>query len=545
MGVDDWHEVTRKKSGFRTKEDDLAKVSISIYVTNFPDSCSAKDLFHLCEVYGHVVDSYIPLKRSKSGKRFGFVKFINVFSVERLVNNLCTLWSGKFRLHANISRFQRSPVNANVSTPSGGNVNKEDKVLFTRNHKPLNQSRNSSQLPNPGMIYAHTGPYASVVKEGHNSLPALVLDESCVVSRDLDFFVMGEAKNFLSIPNLYNLLSNEGFHNVKLSYLGGFWVMIELESINSKDKFLKHSGVASWFTNLCNAQSDFVSRNRIVWVDIEGVPIHAWSRATFNKIGSKWGEVMEIEECKDDLFARKRICIKTSQEDNILERFKIIVKGKVFVIRAKELFVWSPDFKVDNEAIFFSDAESSKSSGIGKGDNIDKGMESDGEVVSDTYYGENTGNLNKEQEQVNSPNMVAPSTDPFNIYETLRNHKSEKVLHNETEPSIPFPPGFTPRNETLNLDDQSANDKCPNSSQRQSVGLNSRVMEDIHQDVDQIFSGNNSTGSKERVSRKGGSILEVLDDMVKVGQAMGYDMDGCLKDMEKIIGFQGVSEVIR
>ncbi|GJZ25848.1 RNA-directed DNA polymerase, eukaryota [Tanacetum coccineum] len=53
-------------------------------------------------------------------------------------------------------------------------------------------------------------------------------------------------------------------------------------------------------------------------------------------------------------------------------------------------------------------------------------MESDGEVVSDTYYGENTGNLNKEQEQVNSPNMVAPSSDPFNIYETLRNHKSEK-----------------------------------------------------------------------------------------------------------------------
>ncbi|GKF46432.1 hypothetical protein Tco_0136234, partial [Tanacetum coccineum] len=144
---------------------------------------------------------------------------------------------------------------------------------------------------------------------------------------------------------------------------------------------------------------------------------------------------------------------------------------------------------------------------IGKGDNIDKGMESDGEVVSDTYYGENTGNLNKEQEQVNSPNMVAPSSDPFNIYETLRNHKSEK----------------------------SANDKCPNSSQRQSVGLNSRVMEDIHQDVDQIFSGNNSTGFKERLSRKGGSILEVLDDMVKVGQAMGYDMDG----------FQGVSEVIR
>ncbi|GJZ08990.1 RNA-directed DNA polymerase, eukaryota [Tanacetum coccineum] len=50
----------------------------------------AKDLFHACNKYGHVVDSFIPLKRSKEGKRFGFVKFINVSNVERLVGNLCT-----------------------------------------------------------------------------------------------------------------------------------------------------------------------------------------------------------------------------------------------------------------------------------------------------------------------------------------------------------------------------------------------------------------------------------------------------------------------
>ena len=91
MGVDDWTEVKRKNRGFISKEDDLAKVSISIYVTNFPDYCTAKDLFQSCKVYGHVVDSYIPIKRSKFGKRFGFVRFINVFSVERLVSKLCTL----------------------------------------------------------------------------------------------------------------------------------------------------------------------------------------------------------------------------------------------------------------------------------------------------------------------------------------------------------------------------------------------------------------------------------------------------------------------
>ncbi|GJV25983.1 nucleotide-binding alpha-beta plait domain-containing protein, partial [Tanacetum coccineum] len=58
---------------FRSKEDDLARISTSVFITNFPLSTSAKELFHVCKQYGHVVDSFIPFKKSKNGKRFGFV----------------------------------------------------------------------------------------------------------------------------------------------------------------------------------------------------------------------------------------------------------------------------------------------------------------------------------------------------------------------------------------------------------------------------------------------------------------------------------------
>ncbi|GJX11990.1 RNA-directed DNA polymerase, eukaryota [Tanacetum coccineum] len=64
MGIDDWQEVSRKNNRYRTKEDDVIKISISIYVSNFPESFSAKDLFHACSKYGHVVDSFIPSKRN-------------------------------------------------------------------------------------------------------------------------------------------------------------------------------------------------------------------------------------------------------------------------------------------------------------------------------------------------------------------------------------------------------------------------------------------------------------------------------------------------
>ncbi|GKA24198.1 nucleotide-binding alpha-beta plait domain-containing protein [Tanacetum coccineum] len=96
---------------FRTKEDDVAKISTSIYVSNFPEVFSAKDLFHACKKYGHVIDSFIPFKKSKDGKRFGFVRFINVFNMERLMRRVfgkisldCAM--GRVKSFDSITKFQ-------------------------------------------------------------------------------------------------------------------------------------------------------------------------------------------------------------------------------------------------------------------------------------------------------------------------------------------------------------------------------------------------------------------------------------------------------
>ncbi|GKC23256.1 hypothetical protein Tco_1025406 [Tanacetum coccineum] len=91
--------------------------------------------------------------------------------------------------------------------------------------------------------------------------PSLVLDDSCLVNRDLTNCVMGEVLQFSSINNLQgDLVLNE-----------------------SKLKFMEHVGVASWFRSLGNAQSDFAAKERIVWVDIKGVPLNALDSFNFSK----------------------------------------------------------------------------------------------------------------------------------------------------------------------------------------------------------------------------------------------------------------------
>ncbi|GKF60610.1 nucleotide-binding alpha-beta plait domain-containing protein, partial [Tanacetum coccineum] len=74
----------------RSDEDDVHKISTSIFVTNFPDQFSAKDLWKACSQYGRVTYAFIPNRRAISGKRFGFMRFTKTFDMDRLVNNLCT-----------------------------------------------------------------------------------------------------------------------------------------------------------------------------------------------------------------------------------------------------------------------------------------------------------------------------------------------------------------------------------------------------------------------------------------------------------------------
>ncbi|GJX80512.1 RNA-directed DNA polymerase, eukaryota [Tanacetum coccineum] len=318
MGDEVWKEVSYKKrrAGFnkfdlpsiqtkpyigryRSKEDDLEKISVSMFINNIPDSCSAKDLFNACKQYGHVVDSFIPNKRSIAGKRFGFVKFINVFNEERLVDNLGTVWIGRYRLHANLAKFKRPTVGGakkvgyeTVESKLNGGPRKSS--VHAKDFQAERPFVNVPRFSSSGNVASATNGvfFGSVLKGNNGSLyntslaPAMVLDDECLVNHNLDLVVMGEVKDFLAINNLYCVLSKEGFLNVKIAYLGGLWVMIELSSAKAKEKFMNHVGVASWFRELRSPEPDFVSKKQITWVDIEGFPLHAWSRTTFTKIGS-------------------------------------------------------------------------------------------------------------------------------------------------------------------------------------------------------------------------------------------------------------------
>ncbi|GJX79557.1 nucleotide-binding alpha-beta plait domain-containing protein [Tanacetum coccineum] len=357
---------------YRSKEDDVSRISTSIFVTNFPDSFKAMDLFHVCKQYGHVVDSFIPMKKTKEGKRFGFVRFINVFSVERLVSNLCTIWVDRLKIQANIARFNRAPLNrSNVHFDRGVNLRKDQGFA--------DSGQSYSNVVKGNVLNDNKG----------NETPVLVLDDNCLLSKDLSKCLLGRVKEFASLANLRMSLNNEGFMGVKIQYMGEMWVMLEFGNQKSLALFRDNVSVGSWFSQINQASMDFVADGRIAWVELEGIPFKMWPSNTFKRITTRWGSLLDFDDQEETCFHSKRLCIYTKSNMKINEDFKVVYRGNGFWVRAYETPGWVPDFLEDEEEDEPSEVESKDGKPLGH----DHGYSdiSDGEVVPDTIFKDDGG----------------------------------------------------------------------------------------------------------------------------------------------------------
>ncbi|GJW31640.1 RNA-directed DNA polymerase, eukaryota [Tanacetum coccineum] len=422
----------------RLKEDEVRKISTLVFVTNFPDQFTAKELWNTCKQYGYVVDAFIPNRRSKA--------------------------VGRHKIHANVARFQRVSMN---NSSSQFKKNKEK-----RNHTHDVSIDKGTKGPVNSYVHAVKGPQS--MNMGMESNPVLVLDESCVNQQVYAYCLPGKVKEFASLTNLKVVLVSEGFDNVKLRYMGGFWVMLEFSSKEVKMKF----------------QSSIV----------------------------------HVDDQEERCFHGKRVCINTTGYFNILESFKIIYQGKAYWVRAKEVLGWVPDFVEENDEVDESDDESFE--GEPNGYNLNNGdyVRGDSEIdeVPDTIFEEKLPNTNGVESFVKNKEMR--SEDPFNIYDLVKTKKIDNKKGSKDADSLKYPPGFTPRDDIEDGEVQSIKRNVP-------VDERDEGTHNIHEEVEasgakKSDSKKNSKGDgmesicsghfkNSETPHSGGSILLLMDELVK------------------------------
>ncbi|GKA61582.1 hypothetical protein Tco_0760989 [Tanacetum coccineum] len=274
------------------------------------------------------------------------------------------------------------------------------------------------------------------------------------------------------------------------------------------------------------ASFDINPDGRIVWVEIEGVPLKLWTLNTFKRIVTRWGNLIDTNDSDGNCFHSKRLCLFTKSISNIYENFKIIFRGKVYWIRAKEVPGWTPDLVEDSDEEELSDDDSLEE-GM-------KNLESENDCsnsfeVPDTVF-ENEGGSKKDS-----------SVDPFGLYPLL-NKKTKDQKHKEsgTNSSPKFPPGFTPNNDNDDTggtgDKKSVNDFEEEKLNKDDGDSNNS---NLKENVDE--SASFGRFKKSVAPSSGGSFMCLMEEVVKVGQTMGYNMDGVINNLSDIIESQGAS----
>nr|GEZ12825.1 RNA-directed DNA polymerase, eukaryota, reverse transcriptase zinc-binding domain protein [Tanacetum cinerariifolium] len=166
---------------------EVEKITSSFYIMNFSDYVDAKRLWVECQSYGRIVNAFIANKRSKAGKRFGFVRFLGVKYEEQLARSLASIWISSYHLFAYVACFNRQKKNKAFSKNNRDKTTnfipsqKADDVGSSQNKKSYASSLNGDRDSKvEKQVTAVKGNSLSNVPLTPSLItPALVLDDSC------------------------------------------------------------------------------------------------------------------------------------------------------------------------------------------------------------------------------------------------------------------------------------------------------------------------------------------------------------------------------
>ncbi|GKB39584.1 RNA-directed DNA polymerase, eukaryota [Tanacetum coccineum] len=165
-------------------------------------------------------------KTTVNGRRFRFARFLNVddpASFEKILN---TITFNNQHLKVNIAKYQRTNI-----------------------YKSHDHKRIATPIPQNTTAPVHSDhSSANVVTDKANQFPPskpITIYYCPDLTTTLELSLVGELFTIDTFKNLLDILQDIGIPNHRIKYLGGFFVLLELENINHINTLLSNSSIGS------------------------------------------------------------------------------------------------------------------------------------------------------------------------------------------------------------------------------------------------------------------------------------------------------------
>ncbi|GJW57535.1 hypothetical protein Tco_0104266, partial [Tanacetum coccineum] len=210
---------------------------------------------------------------------------MGVENEEVLAKSLASIWIGNHHVYAAVARYQRSNARhmANKGVAKVRNNTRKQEVKYD-NHSVKHSANVNSSRSYASIVHDMDRSKGDSKPSGKKNLNLTKLDLIRVDDTTKD--VMVKVKDAGSMINIHRICRNEGFINLKVHHIGGLWTWIQFENAEACMEFKANATLREVFASSKPILKNFIMDERVIWIEINGLPLCAWGSAALKKVAS-------------------------------------------------------------------------------------------------------------------------------------------------------------------------------------------------------------------------------------------------------------------
>nr|GFA09668.1 RNA-directed DNA polymerase, eukaryota [Tanacetum cinerariifolium] len=255
--------------------------------------------------------------------------------------------------------------------------------------------------------------------------------------------------------------------------------------------------------------SNFTVDERILWIEISGLPFCAWGSNAYKKIACIFRKFLFFEKEDSSALSSGRVCISSKSHGLIYENVQVEINNELCEATVQEIGSWC--IKITDDYIDLSSNDNIK--------DVDTSSESIDDHSADDLEHIQT-NLNNIVNQVSKQKMD--------------NNKENKQGKEDIHLIVPQQP---PKEEANNKE---SNPECKAKS---FVLSRPSGFEFMKKSSSSSSKCSTSFARFKKKDIKGVSLIHKLNQIIDVGNSLGYDVIGCKRTLNKMINGIGIHMV--
>ncbi|XVF00347.1 hypothetical protein REPUB_Repub03eG0277400 [Reevesia pubescens] len=346
---------------------ELPKV-FTVFVNNLPQRANQRWLSTIFQKFGRVVDVFIPLKRSKWGKKIAFVRFGSLNDANRAILNLNGVFFLDHRIGVNMARFNpRKEFWRKRESFKGKRIVHEGDVASGNYdagparvkgiERDINQQKPESQKSYLQVLLDADIGQAKKQESGAEGDNQSLSSQKVVEEEQDAVFCMGRIEEeklhwlersfigryngALDLKNLAEEIKEEVSKSLTVRIFSGDEIIITFDNFEEFQRNRNNGWISfsKWLFNTRVWSEDLIGNRRNIWLACYGVPLHIWNLDTFQEIGSRWGDFIRLDNItmSPDSFTRGCMQITTSSFSRIDEVVKVKAGNFVYPVLVREV----------------------------------------------------------------------------------------------------------------------------------------------------------------------------------------------------------------